>query len=180
VHGIVTQSGGSIWVYSEKGHGTRFKIFLPRVEAQPLEPAAAGFQPALGGSETILLVEDDDAIRLLARRMLDAQGYVVLEASDGQAAIEIADTHNGSIDLLITDVVLPNRPGVEVAAEVTKRRPGTRVLYVSGYTANTLRHQGLSDDRLPFLEKPFTVGRLAAKVRELLDAPAAPVNTRAR
>jgi DNA-binding response OmpR family regulator len=137
-----------------------------------------GSAPAAGGTETILLVEDDDAIRLLARRVLDTRGYVVLEASNGQVALDIARTTRRPIDLLIADVILPNLPGADVAAEVTRLHPGARVLFVSGYTAKAIRHHGVLDAGVSFLEKPFTVAGLAAKVREVLDAPAPGVRPR--
>jgi signal transduction histidine kinase len=178
VHGIVTQSGGTIWVYSEPDRGTTFRVYLPRAEASPAAGVAVGPAPAAGGTETILLVEDDDAIRLLARRVLDTRGYVVLEASNGQVALDIARTTRRPIDLLIADVILPNLPGADVAAEVTRLHPGARVLFVSGYTAKAIRHHGVLDAGVSFLEKPFTVAGLAAKVREVLDAPAPGVRPR--
>jgi CheY-like chemotaxis protein len=170
VHGIVTQSGGTIWVYTEAGKGTTFRVFLPRAEASLAAGTAAGGGPAPGGTETVLLVEDDDAIRLLARRVLDTCGYTVLEASNGEAAVEIARATGRPIDLLITDVILPNVPGADVAAEVTRLYPAARVLYISGYTAKTIRQHGVLEAGVWFLEKPFTVAGLAAKVRQVLDA----------
>ena len=169
VYGIVKQSGGNIWVYSEVGQGTTFKVYLPRVDAPldsatPLKPSAS-----LRGTETILLVEDERGVRLLARRVLEGNGYAVLEAAEGLTAIELVRHHEGPIHLLVTDVVMPHMSGRAVADAVTSLRPTVKVLYLSGYTANAIVHRGVLDPGTPFLEKPFTPGTLVAKVREVLD-----------
>jgi two-component system, cell cycle sensor histidine kinase and response regulator CckA len=169
VYGIVKQSGGHVSAYSEVGHGTSFKVYLPRID-QPLDEAT--IQPpqtSLRGTETILLVEDDPAVRMLARRVLEAHGYRVLEAADGVEAIELAK-QQGPIHLLIADVIMPHMSGQEVASAVAAVAPGIRTLYVSGYTANAIARRGVIDPTVPFLEKPFTPGSLASRVREVLDA----------
>jgi len=171
VYGIVKQSGGNIWLYSEPGRGTTFKIYLPRVD-QPIElPAptpAARETPR--GTETVLLVEDDEAVRALARKMLAAHGYTVLAAPSGANALELAASHAGPIHLLVTDVVLPGISGRELAARFESVRPGLKVLYTSGYTDEAVVHHGVLDAGIAFLQKPFTSGALARKVRETLDS----------
>ncbi len=175
VYGIVTQSGGAIRVESEPGQGATFTIDLPRVEA-PAAPGAARSSPAAvpHGSETVLLVEDEPGVRGLARDILHGHGYRVLEASNGAEALRIGQAHHGPIHLLLTDVVMPQMGGRELADRLTALRRETRVLYVSGYTDDAILHQGISQTGVAFLEKPFTAGGLAQKVREVLDAaPAA-------
>ncbi|HXF94696.1 MAG TPA: PAS domain S-box protein [Gemmatimonadales bacterium] len=172
VYGTVKQSGGYVWVYSEPGIGTTFKIYLPRVDAPAEAPARDGArQPLPGGRETILLVEDEESVRSVARGMLRRQGYTVLEAADARQAMELAERHAGPIHLLIADVVMPEIGGREVAARITALRPEVRVLYVSGYTEDAIAHYGVLDPAAAFLEKPFTPAILARRVRELLDAP---------
>ncbi len=173
VYGIVKQSGGNIWVYSEPGRGTTFKIYLPRVEeaAEALVAPAASITPARG-SETLLVVEDDEAVRSLARKVLERQGYTVLEARDGDEALAIGEGHAGPIPLMLTDVVMPGRSGRDVARQLAAVRPDMKVLYMSGYTDNAIVHQGVLDPGIAFLPKPFTPDALARKVREVLDAPA--------
>jgi two-component system, cell cycle sensor histidine kinase and response regulator CckA len=169
-YGIVRQSGGDIWVYSEVGQGTTFKVYLPCVE-QPLDEAAARpTHGSLRGTETVLLAEDDRAVRVLARRVLEAYGYRVLEATDGGEAIDVAKRHNGHIDLLVTDVVMPQMSGREVADAVAAIVPGIRTLYLSGYTASVIARRNVLESGMSFLEKPFTPTSLAAKVREVLTA----------
>jgi two-component system, cell cycle sensor histidine kinase and response regulator CckA len=169
VYGIVKQSGGNIWVYSEVGQGTTFKVYLPRV-GQPLDSVTPR-QPksSLRGTETVLLVEDENGVRSVARRMLEGHGYSVLEATDGLNAIELVRQHDGPIHLLVTDVVMPHMSGRDVADEITARLPGIKVLFLSGYTAHAIAHRGVLDSKTPFLEKPFTLVSLASKVREVLD-----------
>jgi two-component system, cell cycle sensor histidine kinase and response regulator CckA len=171
VYGIVNQSGGHIWVYSEPGHGATFKIYLPRVDqtAEPAAPRPAS-APSAGGRETILLVEDEARVRQLARDILQASGYTVLEARHGHAAIEVCDGHAGTIDLLLTDVVMPGMNGRELAERLAPRRPDMAVLYTSGYTDNAIVLHGVLDARTVFLQKPFTPDGLARKVRQVLDA----------
>jgi PAS domain S-box-containing protein len=172
VYGTVKQSGGSIWVYSEVGQGTSFKIYLPAMpgQAQAHEPRPA---PAIaGGCETILLVEDEPAVRALAERVLAEGGYSLLVAADGRDALEVAARHDGAVDLLVTDVVMPGMGGRELAQRLDQLRPETRVLYITGYTEDTVVRHGLLHSGLAYLEKPFRPERLLAKVRQVLDRPA--------
>ncbi|MFQ5876562.1 MAG: ATP-binding protein [Acidobacteriota bacterium] len=172
VYGIVKQSGGYIWVYSEPGYGTTFKIYLPRVSA-PKETGrpsrARGALPR--GTETLLLVEDDHAVRSLTREILAAHGYTVPEARDGAEAIEICRRHSGDIHLLLTDVVMPCMNGRDLARHLAGLRPGIKVVYMSGYTGHTVARHGVLDVGVPYLQKPFTVEALLSKVREVLGAP---------
>ncbi len=171
VYGIVTQSGGAIRVDSEPGQGATFTIDLPRVDA----PADLRGDPAIPtaaphGSETVLLVEDEPEVRGLARDILHQQGYTVLEAADGDEALRIGREHGGPIHLLVTDVVMPQMGGRELADHLKAGRRETKVLYVSGYTDDAILHQGVSETGTAFLPKPFTASDLAHKVREVLDA----------
>ena len=167
-YGIVKQSGGNIWVYSEPEKGTTFKVYLPRVEGVPDEKVRAKTVAPNRGTETVLVVEDEDAVRELVARILSVHGYKVLEAPNGGEALVICEKH-GNIDLLITDVVMPNMGGRELAERVGKMRPGVKVLYTSGYTDNAIVHQGVLDAGTPFIQKPYTVSALLAKVREVLE-----------
>ncbi|HLE84167.1 MAG TPA: response regulator [Thermoanaerobaculia bacterium] len=170
VHGIVSQSGGHIWLYSEPGKGTTFKIYLPRVEA-PAAPTAAAAPPAraLTGSETVLVVEDEEAVRALTTKTLEARGYRVLAAASAEQALEVAQRHPERIPLVVTDVVMPGLSGGELAARLVELRPEMRVIFVSGYTDDTIAHQGVLDPGVHFLQKPFALDALARKVREVLD-----------
>jgi len=172
VYGVVKQSGGYIWVYSEPGQGTAFKIYLPRVREAP-EPARPSPAPAapLRGSETLLLVEDDEMVRHLVSRMLKSRGYTVLAASDGTDALRQVESHRGPIDMLITDVVMPGMSGREVTQRVTTLRPQVTVLYLSGYTDDAIVRHGMLEPGIAFLQKPFSADVLARKIREVLDAP---------
>ncbi len=172
VYGIVKQSGGHIWVYSEPGRGTTFKIYLPRAEDDGERPApAASTAGPAGGSETVLLVEDEEGVRTLASRVLAAAGYTVLEARDAGEALAINRRHDGPVALLLTDLVMPGASGTDLAARLAAERPDLKVLYMSGYTGDaTVRHQILQP-HTAFLEKPFTPAALARKVRDVLDAP---------
>ena len=168
VFGIVKQSGGTIWVYSEPGRGTTFKIYFPRVfgvaEAVPIEPVAE-----LGrATETILLVEDDDQVREIALNILRRCGYVVLVASNGGEALMICETHGARIDLLLTDVVLPRMSGRQIAARLAPMRPEMKILFMSGYTGDAVRQHGILETGVAFLGKPFTPGTLTRKVRDVL------------
>jgi len=170
VYGIVKQSDGHISIYSEPGYGATFKIYLPRVGAKvsAAEPRQESGD-ALRGSETVLLVEDEDAVRVLALRVLRSHGYKVLEARDGDEALRISEQHQGPIELLVTDVVMPRISGRELAVRLALARPELRVLYVSGYTDNAITHHGVLDPETLFLQKPFTPKVLARKVRAALD-----------
>jgi PAS domain S-box-containing protein len=169
VYGIVKQSGGFIWVYSELGHGTSFKIYFPRVDA-PIERATPAAPAAAGGTETVLIVEDQAAVRHVTRRMLERHGYTVLEAPDGETALRIAEKYHGSIDLLLTDVVMPGLSGRQLATQLVALRPEMRVLYMSGYTDDAIMRHGILQNGVAYLQKPFTPELLAGKVRAVLDA----------
>ncbi|MBA3259690.1 MAG: PAS domain S-box protein [Gemmatimonadales bacterium] len=169
VYGIVKQSGGYVWVYSELGRGTTFKIYLPRASGQAAAPEAEASVTAPGGHETILLVEDEPAVRALAQRVLAGRGYTLLTAADGPAALELARHHHGSIDLLLTDVVMPGMSGRELAQRLLALRPATLVLYITGYTEDTVVRHGLLQTGLAYLEKPFRADLLLTKVRQVLN-----------
>lgn len=172
VYGIVKQSGGYIFVHSEPGRGTAFKIYLPRVEeavAPPLPstPLAGSTQ----GSETILLVEDNEAVRELLRSILQGNGYTVLVAGDGGAALQIGEQHQSPIHLLISDVVMPGMDGRELASRLVALHLGMKVLFISGYTDDAVLRHGIHEQDIPFLQKPIAVDALLRKVREVLDVP---------
>ena len=182
VYGIVKQSGGYIWVYSELNHGTTFKVYLPRVE-EAVETGAGGAagagsaKPAeeqakeLSGRETILLVEDEPDLRELTRNVLAARGYNVIEAMSAEGAERLATDASGTgkIHLLLTDVIMPGVSGRELAKRVLARQPSVRVLYMSGYTYNVIAENGTLERGVAFLQKPFTPSGLVEKVREVLD-----------
>ncbi|MDP2971891.1 MAG: ATP-binding protein, partial [Deltaproteobacteria bacterium] len=170
VYGIVKQSGGNIWVYSEPGRGTTFKIYLPRMD-EPLDERVERMveKERPGGDETILLVEDDKEVRMLAVRILKTQGYRVLEASHGGDALQVLKGREGSIHLLVTDVVMPEMSGRELANRLIPFHPKMKVLYMSGYTDSAIVHHGILDKGVNYIQKPFTVDGLARKVREVLD-----------
>jgi two-component system cell cycle sensor histidine kinase/response regulator CckA len=173
VYGIVKQSGGHVWVSSEPGRGTTIKVYLPRIEESIESDRQAQFPAApLQGQETVLLVEDEDVVRNLARRVLLKRGYTVLEASDGGEALHLCEQHKGPIHLLVTDVVMPGgMSGRELAERLTPLQPEMRVLYISGYTDDAIIHHGVLETGTAFLQKPFTPAALANKVREMLDTP---------
>jgi len=170
VYGIVKQSGGYIWAYSEVGRGSTFKIYLPRVEEEAeAEPVPAARPLSLAGSETVLLVEDEEAVRTLSRLILEGYGYTVLEAANGTEGLEIARDYPQPIHLLLTDVVMPGMGGSDLASRLEAQRPGLRVLYMSGYTDDAVFRQGLLERGPVFLQKPFVPETLARKVREALE-----------
>jgi PAS domain S-box-containing protein len=177
VYGVVKQSGGFIWVYSEVGRGTTFKIHLPQVALEVETPAAENnSKRAAAGTETILFVEDEESVRELVRDYLGVAGYRVLEACDGVQALEVAAAHKGPIHLLITDVVMPRLSGREVATQIAAQRRDVKVLYISGYTDDSVFRHGVLEGGVAFLQKPFNLKALAQKVREVLDGrPAATV-----
>ena len=173
VFGIVQQSGGSIWVYSELGKGTTFKVYLPSVDApidtlNSLEP-----RTSLHGSETILVVEDDDQVRAVARTILRKHGYLVLEARRAGEALIRSEAHSGVIQLLLSDVVMPQGSGPELAKRLAKARPDMKVLFMSGYTDDSIVRHGVLEANVALLQKPLTPESLATKVREVLDSPQA-------
>jgi PAS domain S-box-containing protein len=172
VYGIVKQSGGHVWVYSEPGRGTTFKIYLPRVPdtAPALEPEPS--PPAMpSGAETVLVVEDEEAVRALARQVLEMHGYTVLEASHGGEALLLCEQRREPIHLLLTDVVMPHMSGQELAERLAAQHPEMKVLYMSGYTDQAIVHHGVLEPDLFYLQKPFSSNALVHKVRQVLDTP---------
>ena len=169
VHGIVSQSGGQVVVYSEAGAGTTFKVYLPLVADRIQGPVPGAELAPPRGAETILLAEDDDALRALAERVLRTNGYRVLAARDPATAMALLKDHAGPIHLLLTDVIMPRVSGRHLATAVVEQRPGTPVLYMSGYTDDAVLRHGVLDAGLAYLEKPFTPGALLRKVRQVLD-----------
>jgi two-component system cell cycle sensor histidine kinase/response regulator CckA len=167
--GIVNQSGGNVWVYSELGHGTTFKIYLPRAEAFVASGEFLRTKATPQGTETVLLVEDEEQVRAILKQILENQGYNVLSASHGEEALAISQ-EPGDIQLLITDVVMPQMSGRELAERVVAGRPSLRVLFMSGYTDDAIVRHGLLNDKLNFLQKPFDSATVARKVREVLDS----------
>jgi len=170
VYGIVKQSGGYIWVYSEPGQGTTFKIYLPRVQG---EEASLKKEPVpkelLQGSETVLMVEDDEAVRNFSKKVLKRSGYNILEAQDGEEALMVSRAHEGPIHLLLTDVVMPKMSGRELADRLQELRPETKVLFMSGYTDNAIIRHGTLRSDVNFMQKPFTPELLSQRIRRILD-----------
>jgi two-component system cell cycle sensor histidine kinase/response regulator CckA len=170
VYGIVKQSGGYIWVYSETGLGTTFKLYFPasnRIAERSGEPVTISQRT---GAETVLVAEDDDTLRQLVESVLTKAGYRVLVADSAMRAEQVAGEHAGEIDLLITDVVMPQVSGRELAENLLVTRPKTKVLWMSGYAEEMIAHHGMLDEGIQFLQKPFSPVELKAKVREVLDA----------
>ena len=171
VYGIVKQSGGHIWVYSELECGSVFKVYLPRVFGKhtDVRPDVRKAEE-LTGTETVLLVEDEESVRTLVSKILQKSGYRLFEAKNGEEALDICMRHNEGVHLVITDVIMPRMSGRELADRLTASNPDLQVLYISGYTDNAIVHHGVLDSGVAFLEKPFTPGALLRKVREVLDA----------
>jgi two-component system, cell cycle sensor histidine kinase and response regulator CckA len=172
-YGIIKQSGGNVWVYSEQGIGTTFKVYLPlATRTAKAEEQDNSKQRSVHGSETVLLVEDEEIVRNLGYQVLEMNGYNVLLAKNGEDACRIAREYPGEIHLVVTDVVMPQMGGREVAERITDTRPDVTVLFVSGYTDDAIVRHGILDDKMPFLQKPFSADAFAKKVREVLDAKA--------
>lgn len=170
VFGIVKQSGGGIWVYSEVGRGTTFKVYLPRVADSPDSPQASAAAVSARGTETLIAVEDDTALRRLTQRVLESAGFAVLVAASGTEALRLLERHDGPVDLMLTDVVMPGMSGPELAAAAAGVRPLMKVLYTSGYTDHAIVRHGILDAGRFFISKPYATGELTRKVREVLDS----------
>jgi CheY-like chemotaxis protein len=172
VYGIVEQSGGFVWVYSEPAHGTTFKIYLPRIDtmAETLTPRAPQKVAKRRGSETVLVAEDDKEVRRMMCSWFHANGYTVLEAADGQEALEIFENDPGPIHLVVTDLVMPRMGGLELSKNLSRLGKQMKVLFLSGYSDQAVIQHGILDKGAPFLQKPFGLDALAAKVAELLNS----------
>jgi len=170
IYGVVKQNNGCIGVQSEPGKGASFKVYLPALELEALEKTEGEQSQALqGGMETILLVEDEETIRDATHALLERLGYRVLSAKTPYGALRLVAEHSGDIDLLITDVVMPEMNGLDLAGRLSGLRPGVKILFMSGYTADVIAHHGVLDKGVNFIQKPFSLVALAAKVREVLD-----------
>jgi CheY-like chemotaxis protein len=173
VYGIVKQSGGHVWVYSEVGIGTTFKVYLPRVDAPSEEAVVSTVETKLQiGTETVLLVEDEEIVRSMTREILQESGYQVLSAEHAEDALQVVGEHSGPIHLLLSDVVMPGLSGRELAEQLAPLRKEMKVLYMSGYTDDAIVHHGVLEEGTAFIEKPFTPLTLSRKVREVLNTTA--------
>ena len=171
VYGVVKQSGGYIWVYSEPGRGATFKIYLPRVTDAADETATVASVSSPRGKETILLAEDEESVREIVSTFLESKGYQVLVATDGVSAVQVAKSHNSEIDLLLTDVIMPKKGGRELAEDLRKILPELKVLFISGYTGDFVVRNAILESGAAFVQKPFSMQSLAMKIREVLDGP---------
>jgi CheY-like chemotaxis protein len=169
---MVKQNDGFVWIYSEVGQGTAIRLYLPRSTKVPESGKGKAVTPVLArGHETLLVVEDQEELREVARILLEELGYLVLDATSPEDALELCERHPGEIHLLFTDVVMPTMNGKDLSQRVHALRPAIRTLFTSGYTADTIAHRGVLEPGIHFLEKPFTLDSLARKVREVLTAP---------
>ena len=170
VYGIVARSGGVVNVYSEVGRGTSFKVYFPRADAaETVVDTPAPLARPRAGTQTVLVVEDEDGLRELAKRLLERQGYTVLTASNADQALRLFEQH-APVDVLLTDVVMPGASGPELTRAIAQRWPGLRVIYMSGYTEDSIVHHGVLNPGVAFIHKPFTAGTLGQKIREVLDS----------
>jgi PAS domain S-box-containing protein len=176
VYGVVKQSGGFIYVYSEVGHGTTFKVYLPEVLAEIAKEVVEKPAAAPSGSETILFVEDEESVRELVREYLSGTGYRILEACDGVQALEVAGEYEGTIDMLVTDVVMPRLSGRELASRIAAERPHLKILFISGYTDDSIFRHGVLEGGVAYLQKPFNLKSIAQKIREVLDGQPATID----
>jgi two-component system, cell cycle sensor histidine kinase and response regulator CckA len=174
VYSIVNQSGGYITAYSEWGVGSTFSVYLPRVEVPAAQDSSEHADVTATGTETVLLVEDQHPVRELARRFLEIAGYKVLEAPSGPDALRISREHEGHIDLMVTDVVMPRMSGRELALQLASERPEMKMLYMSGHTEEAIVHHGVLKEGVEFLQKPFTQRDLTERVRQILDSQQSP------
>ena len=168
VYGIVKQSGGHVAVYSEEGKGTTFRVYLPRTTEALTAAAAVSTAAPVGGAESVLLIEDNDELRLATRGILEVLGYRVTAAANGTEALDLFDRLKGRVDLVVCDVVMPGMSGPEAVSRLRARKPDLPALFMSGYTDNVVVRHGILEGELEFLEKPYSADRLAAKVREVL------------
>jgi CheY-like chemotaxis protein len=174
VFGVVKQSEGTIWVETEPGKGTTFRVYLPRVDADAQAPQHDTAPAMVRGTETVLLVEDEDQVRIVAREILTRNGYKVLDARNAGEALLLCEQHAGTIHLLLSDVVMPQMSGPALAKRLAVVRPDMRILCMSGYTDDSIARHGVLEARFTFLQKPITPETLMRKVREVLDAPRSP------
>ncbi|HWR73791.1 MAG TPA: response regulator, partial [Nitrospirota bacterium] len=171
VYGIVEQNGGFIRVSSEPGRGSTFKVYIPRGAELERAPAKTGRTPVVSGTGTVLLVEDDDMVSRMTAEMLKSIGYTVLVENNPVDALSLCEMSQSPIDLLITDVVMPNMNGKELRDRIKILRPGIKVLFMSGYTANVIIHHGIPEEGIQFIQKPFRLNDLARKIQDILGTP---------